>query len=125
MARPAIGQHDADRFLPFLWTMFFFILFCNLLGMVPWAGSPTGSLSVTAALAVITFCAVVGTGMAKFGPVGFWRSLVPHMELPGVLGFLLMPMIFVIEVVGLVHPPRRVGRASVGQHVRRATWCWR
>ena len=41
VARPAIG-HDADKFLPFLWTMFFFVLGCNLLGMVPWAGSPTG-----------------------------------------------------------------------------------
>ena len=43
VARPAIGRHDADRFLPFLWTMFFFILFLNLMGLVPWAGSPTGA----------------------------------------------------------------------------------
>ena len=38
VARPAIGHHDADRFLPFLWTMFFFVLFCNLFGLLPWAG---------------------------------------------------------------------------------------
>ena len=44
VARPAIGGHDADRFLPLLWTMFFFILGCNLMGMVPWAGSPTGDV---------------------------------------------------------------------------------
>ena len=70
VARPSIGKHDADRFLPFLWNIFFFILFCNLLGILPWAGSPTGALTVTAALAAISFCAVVGTGMLKFGPGG-------------------------------------------------------
>ena len=45
VARPAIGKHDADKFLPFLWTLFFFVLVCNLLGMVPWLGSPTGDIS--------------------------------------------------------------------------------
>ena len=39
MVRPAIGRPDADRFLPFILTAFFFVLFCNLLGMIPWAGS--------------------------------------------------------------------------------------
>ena len=43
VARPSIGKHDADKFLPFLWNIFFFILFCNLLGILPWAGSPTGA----------------------------------------------------------------------------------
>ena len=35
VARPAIGGHGADRFLPYLWTVFFFVLFNNLLGMIP------------------------------------------------------------------------------------------
>jgi F-type H+-transporting ATPase subunit a len=39
VARPAIGHHDADKFLPFLWTMFFFVLGCNLFGILPWMGS--------------------------------------------------------------------------------------
>jgi F-type H+-transporting ATPase subunit a len=102
VARPSIGKHDADRFLPFLWTIFFFILFCNLLGILPWAGSPTGSLSVTAALALITFATVVGTGVTKFGGVGYLKSLVPHMDLPGAIGVVLVPMIFVIELFGLL-----------------------
>ena len=102
VARPSIGKHDADKFLPFLWNMFFFILFCNLLGILPWAGSPTGALTVTAALAGITFCAVVGTGIQKFGVGGFFKSLVPHMELPKAMAILLIPMIFVIELVGLL-----------------------
>ncbi|MGA2619176.1 MAG: F0F1 ATP synthase subunit A [Thermoguttaceae bacterium] len=102
VARPAIGSHDAQRFLPFLWTAFFFILFCNLLGIVPWAGSPTGALTVTVALAGLTFCVVVGAGMGKFGPLGYLKSLVPHMHLPLVMAFWLVPMIFFIELAGLL-----------------------
>jgi F-type H+-transporting ATPase subunit a len=102
VARPSIGKHDADKFLPFLWNMFFFILFCNLLGILPWCGSPTGALTVTAALAGITLCAVVGTGMLKFGVGGFFKSLIPHMELPKVMAVFLIPMIFVIELAGLL-----------------------
>src|SRR5208282_4551073 len=67
VARPAIGKHDADKFLPFLWNMFFFILFCNLVGILPWAGSATGALTVTGTLAGITFCTVAGSGLQKFG----------------------------------------------------------
>ena len=101
VARPSIGKHDADKFLPFLWNLFFFILFCNLLGILPWSGSPTGAFSVTAALAVIAFAVVVGTGVAKFGLPGFLKSLVPHMDLPKAVAILLIPMIFIIELVGL------------------------
>jgi F-type H+-transporting ATPase subunit a len=100
VAHPAIG-HDADHFLPFLWTAFFFILFCNLFGLLPWAGSPTASLSVTGALAISTFAIVLATGMGKFGALGFWKAQVPHLELPAVLAIFLIPMIFVIEVIGM------------------------
>jgi F-type H+-transporting ATPase subunit a len=101
VARPAIGSHDADRFVPFLWTLFFFVLTCNLLGLLPWAGSATGSLATTGALAMITFVAVVGSGMMKLGPIHFWTAQVPHMDLPLVLMIALWPMIFLIEVMGM------------------------
>jgi len=101
VARPAIGGHDADRFLPFLLTAFFFILTCNLLGLVPWAGSATGAFAVTGALALLTFATVICSGMMKLGPVGFWLAQVPHMDLPPVLAVFIKPMIFVIEVLGL------------------------
>ena len=100
VAHPAIG-HDADHFLPFLWTAFFFILFCNLFGLLPWAGSPTASLSVTGALAISTFAIVLATGMGKFGALGFWKAQVPHLDLPPVLAVFLIPMIFLIEVIGM------------------------
>jgi F-type H+-transporting ATPase subunit a len=102
VARPAIGRHDADRFLPYLWTVFFFILFCNLMGMVPWAGSPTGSIAVTAVLAISAFLIVIGAGMKKHGGGKFWIGLVPHMDVPLAIAIFLIPLMFVLEVVGLV-----------------------
>lgn len=101
VARPGIGKHDADKFLPFIWTLFFFILLCNLLGLVPWLGSPTGSLAVTGAMAIVVFVAVVVAGSVKLGAIGFWKNQVPHMDLPGPLAIFLKPMIFAIEVLGL------------------------
>jgi len=102
VARPCIGGHDADRFVPFLWTIFFFVLALNLFGMIPWMGSPTGSLAVTGTLALITFVVVIGAGMQKLGTVGMIKSLVPHMDLSPGLKIVLTPLIFVIEVLGLL-----------------------
>jgi len=102
MVRPAVGRHDADRFLPFIWTLFFFILFCNLLGLVPWAGSPTGSINVTAALALVAFATVIGAGMRRYGLLKYWLGLAPPMELPWVLAVFLKPMILVIEIGSLL-----------------------
>ena len=101
IARPAIGRHDGDRFLPFLLTVFVFVVACNLFGLVPWAGSATGALATTGALALLTFGVVVGSGMVKLGPVKFWLAQVPHMDLPAPIGIILKPMIFVIELLGL------------------------
>ena len=93
--------HDGDRFVPLLLSLFFFVLGCNLLGMVPWAGSPTASFSVTLALAGVTFLTVVVAGMLKFGVLGFFGNQVPSMDLPLPLAILLKPMIFAIEMLGL------------------------
>lgn len=101
VVRPAIGRKDADRFLPFIWTIFFFILFCNLLGLVPWAGSPTGAWACTLVLALMTFFTVVGAGVKKYGPIGFWTGQVPHMELPLVMAVFIKPMVFAIEIMGI------------------------
>jgi F-type H+-transporting ATPase subunit a len=111
VARPCIGGHDADKFVPFIWTVFFFVLGCNLFGMIPWMGSPTGALATTGAMALVTFLVVIGSGMKKLGPAGFWKALIPHMDLSLSLGgvnfepvlkVLLLPMIFVIELLGLL-----------------------
>jgi F-type H+-transporting ATPase subunit a len=102
VTRPAIGGHDADRFVPLVWTVFFFVLGCNLMGMIPWMGSPTGALAATGALAFTMFVIVVGSGMLKLGAVGFWKAQVPHMDLPKPIAIFLVPLIFMIEVMGLM-----------------------
>jgi F-type H+-transporting ATPase subunit a len=102
VARPTMGSHDGERFVPLVWTVFFFVLGCNLMGLVPWMGSPTGALAVTGALAFVTFMTVIGSGMARLGVLGYWKAQVPHMDLPKPVAVLLVPMIFVIEIVGLL-----------------------
>jgi len=102
VARPAMGgKHHADRFLPYLWTVFFFILGCNLIGLVPWSGSPTGSIAVTAGLALCTFVTGLVAGSKEKGIIGYWTGLVPHIELPIFMMIFLWPMLFVIELISL------------------------
>jgi len=99
---PAIGsKKDAAPYVPYLWTLFFFILFCNLLGMVPWMGTATGAITVTATLAALTLLIVTLTGMFRHGPVGFWIGMVPHIEGkvgPINLALVLSPFLFVLEI---------------------------
>ncbi len=102
VARPAIGGHGADRFLPYLWTAFFFVLFNNLLGMIPGFASPTGNINVTAVLAVMTFVVVVAAGIQQLGFAGYWVGLVPHLDVPPALKVFLWPLMFLIEILGLV-----------------------
>lgn len=102
VAEPAVGHHDAHAYLPYLWTIFFFVLGCNLMGMVPWVGAPTGAFGVTLGLALLTFSTVVVGSMARFGFVGFFKNLVPGMDLPLVLAVVIWPMLFAIELLGLL-----------------------
>lgn len=101
VAEPAIGHHDAGKFVPLLWTLFFFILFCNLLGLVPWLGNPTAAFGMTIAMAAVTFFAGLVMGSIKFGAVGYWKNQVPHMDLPIYIAVLVVPLLFAIEVIGL------------------------
>lgn len=100
IAKPTIGEHDAEKFLPFLWTIFFFILTCNLLGLVPWLGAATGGFGATLALAGIVIATSIGCGIRKFGAVGFWLNQCPHMDLPPVL-YPIKVLILLLEIMGM------------------------
>jgi len=102
VARPAIGEQDTDRFLPFVLTTFFFVLGLNLIGMIPGFGSATGSIAVTGVLALFVFAVVVGSGIKKMGFAQFLKAQVPTMDLPPVLKAVLVPLIFVIEIFGML-----------------------
>jgi F-type H+-transporting ATPase subunit a len=99
IAKPCIG-HDADHYVHYIWTVFLFILFCNLFGMIPFLGSPTASFSVTTALAACTFVFIHGSAIAKMGVKHYFQSYLPHIDVPFGMGYVIVPMIAVIEFVG-------------------------
>ena len=101
VAVPAMGKKDAKRFMPLLWTIFFFILGLNLMGMVPWVGAPTGAFAVTLGLAAVTLLTGFIMGTIKFGPLGYWKNQIPSMDLPLWISIFVKPLIFAIEVLGL------------------------
>lgn len=95
-----IGPKYANRYLPYLGTVFFFILTCNLIGLVPYGATATSNISVTAALAVMSFIAIQFAGMKKHGVIGYFKGLIPS----GVPGFLI-PIMFIVELLGLFTKP--------------------
>jgi F-type H+-transporting ATPase subunit a len=101
VARPTIGGHEADKFLPYLLTVFFFVLFNNLIGMFPGGASATGNVNVTAVLAVMTFLVVLIAGIKASGPIGFWIDLVPALDVPKLMKPPMWLLMFFIEVAGL------------------------
>ena len=95
-------RHPADVYVPFLWTMFFFILFNNLLGMFPGGASATGNINVTGVLAILTLGTVVVAGMRASGVFGFFVNIVPTLDVPKLMKPPLWALMFVIEVSGLL-----------------------
>ena len=95
------GSHPGDQYLPFIWTCFFYILICNLLGAVPFMGSATGSISVTLPLALCALSFVIISGSKELGAVGFWLAQCPHLDIPAFMKVILVPVIWFIEVAGI------------------------
>lgn len=102
---PNIG-HGGERFVPFIATLFFFILFCNLLGLIPYGSTATASISVTAALAIITAIVVEIGGLIAVGPRQYLGTIffVPkgmHPVAGGLMALALAP----IELAGKIARP--------------------
>ena len=115
--------HDGAKFAPFILTIFFFVLYANLLGLLPWGASATGNLAVTAALAVMVFLTVEIGGMLKLGARGYLRTLFPILPgLGGTGGAIMSVAMFPIEVVGKLVKPfalavRLFGNMTAGHFV--------
>ncbi|HUP19348.1 MAG TPA: F0F1 ATP synthase subunit A [Gemmatimonadota bacterium] len=90
-----IGREDGRPYVPFIATMFFFILFMNLLGLVPWGATPTGNLAVTGVLALCSMIAIEASGVVANGPVKYAKSLMP-----GGVPMMLAPIMIPIEIIG-------------------------
>ncbi len=132
VVRPSL-HHHTDKFMPFLWTLFFFILFNNLLGLVPLDalslvafgrghvfGTATAGISITAALAASAFVVIHVSGMIEqyrhqrehgravpaavgMGFLMYWYNFVPH--IPGVVGVIMFPILLFLELIGAAVKP--------------------
>lgn len=96
VVRPNMGHH-AEHHAPFLLTTFFFILFCNLLGMIPFGATATGNISITAGVAIAVFAYGAFHGMREQGALHYLQSLAPA----GVPGFVLV-ILYPVEILGLL-----------------------
>jgi F-type H+-transporting ATPase subunit a len=101
---PNVGAHG-NGYVPYLLTLFFFILFANLLGLVPYGSTATGNISVTATLAIVTFIVIELAGMkaqgkAYINTIIFW----PHDMSLGMKLF-ISPILTPIELIGKITKP--------------------
>lgn len=99
IATEIIG-HGAEKYFPFIATIFFFVLFNNLLGLIPGSKPGTGSLGITITLGLIVFVYFNMEGFKAQGFGGYAKSLVPA----GVPGW-ISPLVWLIEFVSLLLRP--------------------
>jgi len=95
VVKPNIGHHY-EKFMPYMLTLFFFILFGNLLGLLPGAANLTGNIAVTMVLAIVTFIITNVKGNKHYWAHIFWTPGVP---LP--LRIVILP----VEIVGIFTKP--------------------
>jgi F-type H+-transporting ATPase subunit a len=101
---PNVGHHG-NGFVPFLLTLFFFILACNLWGIFPWGSTATGNIAVTATLALLTFFVVEAAGMRALGMGYFSTIFYWNKDLNIVLRVLLFFILSPIEFIGKLTKP--------------------
>ncbi len=118
-----IGHEAGARFAPLICTLFFFILYANLMGLMPFGTTVTGNLAVTAALALLVFVTWEVAGFVKLGFKGYMGTIFPHF--PGLHGPGAVAMaIFMapIEILGKLVKPfalsvRLFGNMTAGHFV--------
>ena len=102
VAIPSLGERNSQRFMPFLLTLFFFILFSNLLGLVPifpGGANLTGNIAVTMVLAIFTFFTINLNGNKHY-----WVDII---NTPGVPWYMKVPVPImpVVEIAGMFIKP--------------------
>jgi F-type H+-transporting ATPase subunit a len=98
MLRSTAG-HEGMKFFPYVFTIFMFVLLLNLFGLIPYGFTVTSHIIITAALALMVFCTVVGYGLIRHG-FHFFNLFVPK----GVPIYIL-PMIVAIEILSFISRP--------------------
>jgi F-type H+-transporting ATPase subunit a len=118
-----IGHEEGPKYAPFIMTLFFLILYSNLLGLIPHGSTPTGNLAVTGALALMVFATIEIGGMLKLGFKGYMGTIfmqVPGIEGPG--GIIMSIAMAPIEILGKLVKPfalavRLFGNMTAGHFV--------
>ncbi len=102
---PNVGHHG-EGFVPYLLTVFFFILVCNLLGLVPYGATATGNIAVTGALALLAFVVIEVAGMRSLGFKGYMGTIfyLPP-GLPGWIKPVILVIMTPIEIIGKLAKP--------------------
>jgi len=99
MVEEFIGEKEAPKYFPFIATIFFFVLACNLIGMIPGSYTITSQLVVTGVFATGIFILTLFIGFAKHG-LHFFGILVP----PGVPK-VMIPLMIPIEIISMIARP--------------------
>lgn len=99
IVKPTIGK-GYEKFLPYLLTVFFFILTCNFLGLIPFSATATSNISLTSVLAIFSFFTIQFGGIRKNGFIGYFKGLIPH-GIP----VALLPIMLIVEFLGLFTKP--------------------
>ena len=95
-----MDRKTGDKLMPYFLTVFFFILACNLFGMIPSGHTPTGNVNVTAGLAIVAFCVIQGMGIAQNGFFKHFRAMIPS----GIPKFVI-PIMIPVEIIGMLTKP--------------------
>lgn len=101
VAKPAIGEHKYERFMPFLLSLFFFILINNFMGLIPippFGANVTGNISVTMVLALFTFGVTTISGNKHY-----WKEIY-NPDVPWWLKFPI-PLMPIVELSGVITKP--------------------
>lgn len=101
-----IGHHGGAKFAPYILTLFWLILYCNLLGLMPYGATPTGNLAVTGALALTAFATIEISGMVALGPKGYVKTIVfVPPGTTGVTAVVLTLIMIPVEIIGKIVKP--------------------
>lgn len=102
---PNVGHHG-EKYVPYLLTVFFFVLVCNLLGLLPWGSTATGNIAVTGAMALLSFLVIEVSGMRSLGFKGYMHTIfyLPP-GLPGPLKPIMLAIMTPVEVISKLSKP--------------------
>ena len=100
-----VGPHG-EGYVNYLLTVFFFLLACNLLGLLPWSATPTSNIAVTGAMAGVSLVVIEISGMRALGLKGYLGTIFFLPEgLPTLLKPLMLVIMTPIEIIGKLAKP--------------------